>query len=167
MFVRAKSVKGKRYAYFVVNEWKKGKVKQRVKKYLGKIFDAPPKSVDISVPEIDFSRSSKECIRDIIAYEFLQRGFIRKRETLINGDLKISFASSSITKEGKEVVLFINDHFLHRRLLDDVQDFFQPESQEETPGKRLAQAFSDAGIPIAKEWFVQLYKKIYLDKGGK
>jgi hypothetical protein len=37
MFIRAKSVKGKKYAYLVENIWKKGKVKQVVKKYIGKI----------------------------------------------------------------------------------------------------------------------------------
>ena len=37
MFVRAKTIKNKKYGYLVENIWKNGKVKQKTKKYLGKI----------------------------------------------------------------------------------------------------------------------------------
>lgn len=167
MFVRAKTVKGNQYAYLVVNEWKKGKVRQKVKKYLGRVVALPDKTLSLPLPTIDFSRPARDCIRDIIAFEFLRHGFIRKRETLIKNGLKISFATGVIQEEGKDVVLFLNDRYFHRRLLDDLQDFYQPEDPDETPGTRLAKAFSDAGIPIQKEWFVQLYKKIYLRGEGE
>ena len=39
MFVRAKTIKGKKYGYLVQNVWKKNKVSQKVKKYLGPIIN--------------------------------------------------------------------------------------------------------------------------------
>ncbi|MBN1175237.1 hypothetical protein JXA48_01195 [Candidatus Woesearchaeota archaeon] len=162
MFVRAKTIKGKKYAYLVKNQWKKGKVKQHVKKYLGPIVEIPPKSEVFSPIQINFDEPSKECIRNIISNEFISRGFIRKQARLIFEDIVISFANNKVTKGESECVLFINDRYLSGFALDDLQNFFAPESTEDRPGKKLAQTFSDAGIPVSQEEFINLYKKIYL-----
>jgi hypothetical protein len=162
MFVRAKTIKGKKYAYLVKNQWKKGKVKQQVKKYLGPIISISEKTTTTNLIKIDFSEQSKECIRNIISNEFILRGFIRKQARLLFDDLIVSFATNKITKNNINCVLFINDRYLYGELLDDLQNFFAPESTEDRPGKKLAQTFSDAGIPISQEEFINLYKKIYL-----
>lgn len=162
MFVRAKIIKGKKYAYLVKNQWKKGKVKQQVKKYLGPIINIPDKQESNDLIEINFDDSSKECIRNIVSNEFISRGFIRKQARLIFEDVVVSFANNKITKNDSDCVLFINDRYLYGGALDDLQNFFAPESTEDRPGKKLAQVFSDAGIPVSQEEFINLYKKIYL-----
>lgn len=162
MFVRAKTIKGKRYAYLVKNQWKKGKVCQQVKKYLGLIVEVSPKNELFKFKEIDFSLSTKKCIRDIISNEFLSRGFISKQARLIFNDVVINFSTNKITKNNSNCVLFINGRYLYGAHLDNLQNFFAPESSEDKPGKKLAQAFSDAGILISQEEFINLYKKIYL-----
>lgn len=164
MFVRAKTIKGKKYAYLVKNQWKKGKVRQHVKKYLGPIISVPEKIDSASLIQIDFSEQSKDCIRNIISNEFISRGFIRKQARLIFDDIIISFSNNKITKGSSDCVLFVNDRYFYSGNLDDLQNFFAPESSEDRPGKKLAQAFSDAGIPVLQEDFISLYKKLYLDK---
>ena len=59
MFVRAKTVKGKKYGYLVENTWKRGKVKQVVKKYLGRVvtLDEP---VNESSLDVDFSQKLED-----------------------------------------------------------------------------------------------------------
>ena len=37
-FIRIKKIKGIEYAYIVENSWQENKVKQKVKKYLGKVY---------------------------------------------------------------------------------------------------------------------------------
>ncbi|MCF7798738.1 hypothetical protein K9M74_02440 [Candidatus Woesearchaeota archaeon] len=163
MFVRAKKVKEKQYAYLVENDWVKGKVKQKVKNYLGRIIQVPPINELVIVSPIDFSLSKKDCIRQLITAEFLKRGFSLKGNFLINEDIKISLNTGKITADKKNVVLLINERYLYYQLLDNLLDFFAPESEEDTKGEKLATAFSDAGIAIASEHFIALYKKIYLE----
>lgn len=163
MFVRAKTIKGKKYAYLVKNRWKKGKVRQEVKKYLGPIISVT--DVDsFELVNINFDESAKECIRNIISNEFIKKGFIRKQARLIKDDIVISFSTNKITKNDSDCVLLVNERYLYGGLIDDMQNFFAPESSEDRPGKKLAQVFSDSGVLISQEEFISLYKKIYLKK---
>lgn len=162
MFIRAKLVKGKKYAYIVENVWKKGKVKQIVKKYVGKIISLNEPSISIPIT-IDFSLKLKQIMQQIISIELLSRGFIQGRgETYQWNDIKVNLSSGTIKQEDKSVVLFLNGRYLYGKLLRDLLDFFAPESKDDVKGKKLAQAFSDAGINISQEIFIQLYKKIYV-----
>ena len=163
MFIRAKSVKGKKYAYLVENTWKKGKVKQVVKKYVGKIISLP-ESTNYFEPEIDFSLPLKSVLQRILAAEFLSRGFTQGRgEVYKFEDISLNLTKGSIKQDEKSVVLFLNGRYLYPKLLRELLDFFAPEAEDEVKGKKLAQAFSDAGISISQEIFVELYKKIYVN----
>ena len=162
MFVRAKIVKGKKYAYLVRNKWKKGKVRQETIKYLGKIVGVPEQDSSYEFLEIDFSKDKLYCFRDIISNEFCSRGFVRKRNKLILNDLVVDLVSGKILFGGQTVVIFINNRYFYRSIFNSLLDFFQPESEDEKKGERLAKAFSDAGISILKEDFVQLYRKLYM-----
>ncbi|MCA9478601.1 MAG: hypothetical protein KC535_05630, partial [Nanoarchaeota archaeon] len=154
MFVRAKTVKGKKYAYLVENSWKKGKVKQLVKRYLGRIIelDTPEKE---GSQVIDFSLPQKKVMQQIIANEFLLRGFVQARgEVYVKGNVSVNLTKGLFSQEGKEVVFLLNDRYLYGRLVRDLLDFFAPESEEERKGQKLAQALSDAGISVAQEDFI-------------
>lgn len=167
VFVRSKTIKGKKYAYLVKNTWKKGKVKQQVKKYLGPIVLIKNKLVDFQSLDIDFSKKTKLVMRDIISNEFSSFGFKRKQARLIKDDLIINFSTNKIFKGDSSCVLLINDRFFYGGVLDSFQNFFAPESSEDRPGKKLAQLFSDSGIPIDQQDFVNLYKKIYFENKQK
>lgn len=160
MFVRAKTVKGKKYAYLVENYWKKSKVKQKVKKYLGLIIPIS-RVVNINDKEIDFSKKKKDLIRDIISEELIACGFKRKRNKLYFENLVVDLVTGKIINDNKPAVLSLNGRYIYPSLLRYIVDFYEPESEDDRPGEKLASAFSDAGIPISKDNFISLYKKIY------
>ena len=137
MFIRAKSVKGKKYAYLVENIWKKGKVKQVVKKYVGKIIPLSESS-EYADPVIDFSLPLKQVLQKIIAAEFLSRGFIQGRgEVYKYEDIALNLTKGTIKQAEKSVVLFLNGRYLYPKLLRELLDFFAPESDDEVKGKNL------------------------------
>jgi len=164
MFVRAKTLKGKKYAYLVQNIWKKKKVTQIVKKYLGKIISINNECIKEpkSAKTYDWDAPVKLIIREIIVDEFERKGFIRKNWRLIKDDLIINLSTCKITESDKNVVLFVNGRYLYGKLLDFLQNFYEEEEEFGTKGEKLAKSFSDSGINIEKDVFIELYKKIYL-----
>lgn len=164
MFVRAKNIKGNKYAYLVQNVWKKNKVSQKVKKYLGPIitinsdFNSLPKEAE----DYDWTKPTKLIFREIMADMFLRLGFELKNWRLIKEDLIVNLATCKITKDGKDVVLLINGRYLYGRDLCYLQNFFKTEEDEYNKGQKLAQTFSDLGIYVHPDVFIMLYKRIYL-----
>ncbi|MEA3414159.1 MAG: hypothetical protein U9Q99_01390, partial [Nanoarchaeota archaeon] len=65
--------------------------------------------------------------------------------------------------DGKNVVLLLNKRYVYPKLFELLLDFFEPESEDDKKGKKLAFRLKDAGIHISQEHFIQLYKKIYLE----
>jgi hypothetical protein len=167
MFVRAKLIKGTKYAYLVNNIWKDDKVKQKVKKYLGKIIDFDKLYVENqnfvskTSDDFDWMMPTKLLFREIISEEFLRRGFKRKGWQLIKNDLIINLSTCKITQDEKDVVLFMNGRYLYDSLIKELENFYEPEDEYAQKGEKLAQAFSDCGISIEKDVFIKLYQKIY------
>lgn len=169
IFVRAKTVKGKKYAYLVKNIWKKGKVKQITKKYLGKIIDLSQIDYIEQDTIIDFSQNNDLCMKQLIVNEFLSLGFIfDDKHTLRKGELKskeeiiIKLTKKvKIIQNKKDVVLFFNKRYVYPKLIELLLHFYEPESEEDKKGEKLAFRLRDAGINIAQEDFIKLYKKIY------
>lgn len=167
MFVRTKKIKRQKYAYLVQNKWVDGKVKQRVKKYLGKVF-SPEKTKETPFYEhySDYPRKGPpEVIRDIVRLELINHGFaILDDKTLSKEDVIVNVAKCKVkTKNNKNAVLVLNNSYLHNKKLKELVNFKKEEKEEEaTPGTRLAKAFLEAGMNVDKEIFVQLYREIYL-----
>lgn len=163
MFVRAKTIKGQKYGYLVKNVWKKGKVRQETKKYLGKIVLIPDPNYSFTPLEVNFSSSLKDCMIILIKNEFYSRGFSNhtRQNAVVFENIIINFSSNKITCDDKNVVLFLNNRYFYSETLKALLNFYQPESEDDIKGQHLAQAFSDAGISISKDDFVNLYKKIY------
>jgi len=164
MFVRAKIINGKKYAYLVKNVWKKGSVKQLNNKYLGRVFSFEKKSfVDFS---IDFSSSLKDVMISFIKRELYSFGFKDhpRQNAVFFDDIIVNFSSQKIFRGNKSVVLFFNDRFFYSSSIKDLLFFYAPETEDDTKGEKLARLFSDSGILISNSEFVELYKKIYLQK---
>jgi len=163
MFVRAKTIKGQKYAYLVKNTWKKGKVSQETKKYLGRIIPLLDSNPSFIPNKIDFNFSLKECMLLLLKNEFYSRGFINhsRQNALVFDNIIINFSTNKILKDDKNIVLFLNNRYFYSDSFKDLISFFRPEVEDDVKGQKLAQAFSDAGISISKEDFVGLYHKIY------
>ena len=166
MFVRAKTIKGQKYAYLVKNTWVKGKVKQTTKKYLGKIFDLNS-FFDPSVVrcEVDFSDSLENIFRSLIVRELESFGFVfdGKRKLVHDSGLIVKLnKKSTFIFSNKPIVLFFNNRYVYPKLFDLLLSFYEPETDNDKRGEKLAFRLRDAGINISQEEFVSLYKKIYL-----
>ena len=177
MFVRAKTVKGKKYAYLVKNVCKKGKVKQITKKYLGKIIDLSETKQKVEENNesffennIDFSQNINSIMKQLIINEFESLGFVfdskhtlrkgepkSKEEIIIKLTKKVKFLQNK-----KHVVLFFNNRYVYPKLIELLLDFYEPESEDDKKGEKLAFRLRDAGINIEQEDFIQLYRLIYL-----
>ncbi|MCK5107981.1 MAG: hypothetical protein KAQ83_04605, partial [Nanoarchaeota archaeon] len=102
MFLREKRVKDKQYLYAVENVWKKGKVKQKVKKYLGRVhkfnitrtvsfekFIIKFKKIDID--EYLINSKDYDIVYDLIGWELHKRGFKIEKKCADKKGLKANF----------------------------------------------------------------------------
>lgn len=164
MFVRSKTIKGKQYGYLVQNVWRKNKVSQKVKKYLGPIIHLDSNYIrdPLDVENYDWTKPVKLLFREIICDMFVRLGFEQKNWRLIKDDLIINLATCKINSVEKDVVLALNGRYLYGKGLNTLQNFVKEEDEEDERGAKLAQLFSDFGIFIAPGVFIQLYRRIYL-----
>jgi len=152
MFIRLKKIKGKYYAYHVQNRRVRGRVKQKVKGYIGRAYF--PKQVndknffsfvgkDINSYEI----SLKKTVEDLVRWELYKHGL---------DDID----NNLITKDGSKVVLKLNEGYLYDKTIKDIIKFYVVGDDEYFIGKEFAEVFVKAGIKIPKELFVKLFEKI-------
>lgn len=145
-FIRLKKISGKQYACLVENTWTPRGPRQQVKQYLGKFIPLESGEIGPSQPDIT----------SVIAAELRAHGF---NDQLTLGKVKVNLRLCSVREGKKKVVLGMNGGFFCDNTLRKLLRF-QP-SVEVTPGYLLARAFSDAGIRVSKEQFVNIYKKVY------
>ena len=161
VFVRSKNIKGKKYAYLVENEWVNKKVKQKVKQYLGPIVLLP--SITNKLSSLDFS-FKKKLLQQLFSREFLARGASQEKDIFFFDSVSINLSSFEITRKNKPVVLQLSNSYLHSSLLKELCTFYQPETSDDVPGKKLAQLISKAGLTIDSSEFIELYSVLYLNK---
>jgi len=155
-FYRVKKIKGKPYLYIVNNKWTKKGPRQKVSKYIGRVYSFT-KSLDKSFKDYIgketsiylYENSKEEIISDLIRWELYKH-----RVRGINIDIK----KRSITRNGRKVAIRINEGFLCDESLTSLIDFV-PEGNK-NDGFRLAKAFVDAGIAVPKDVFVETFKKV-------
>jgi hypothetical protein len=162
-FVRAKKIKGKKYAYLVENTWEKKKVKQKVKEYLGRIIEC--KQIKENSVFLDFEKKPQEIIFDLIKRDLLRLGFAQVEEKIfILEEVTVDCNTYNILKKNKPCVLEINHQYLYKNNLSQLCNYHEPETTDSQPGKKLAKLLMSSGIEISPEEFIQLYKKLYLEQ---
>lgn len=142
VFVRTKTVKGKQYAYLVENEWVRGRSKQRVVAYLGRVIRASP----MPTPVIQPNTSSEEILSALIDQELagVEEEFVFNRE------------NNSFLYKNRPVVFALNGGFLCEHTLAQIMHA-KTTTQEDRPGLALANAIANAGLRIPKHAFIKLY----------
>jgi len=162
VYVRIKKIKGNEYAYLVENKWNKKlkQPKQKVKSYLGRFynFDIKDNKDFVDHHKINMEKYFKEnsinkVIKDLIEFEFLKHDI---------SEFEVNLDKKSILKNKNRVVLGINGGYLCNHTLRKLTDF--RFNEEEELGYGLAKAFSEAGINVSKEVFVEVFNKMV---GGK
>lgn len=166
MFIRTKKVKDYEYAYIVANKWKKGKVKQKTKKYLGRVhrFEKISK-IDFfkffNIRNIDsyLKNSSKyKIMKELIQLELHNHGFQKYGDIWQNKQCYVDITNLRIfNNKGKNIALAFNEGFLTNHTLRQIMKI-KPQAEEDV--YKLAKAFVEAGINIPKEVFIGIYGKL-------
>ncbi len=113
MFIRVKTISGKKYAYLCESLWRDQKNQQVVKQYLGKIFDAGETPFISAVPAIQ----KETLLTQLLAQTLGMAGFV-KHNTLwsreVDGQMLIvneqTFAVKS--QKDKDAIVKLNDGYL-------------------------------------------------------
>ena len=151
MFIRLKKVKGKHYAYKVQNRRVRGKVKQKVKGYIGKALI--PKKVNEKdffefINNSSYNKDLKQAVEDLVSWELFKHG------------LNLKLDKYSLKQDNQKIVLKINEGYLYDKTIKDIINFHAVGDDEYFIGKEFAETFVKAGIDIPKELFVNLFEKI-------
>ncbi|MDD9953439.1 MAG: hypothetical protein OXR66_03820 [Candidatus Woesearchaeota archaeon] len=163
MFIRVKTISGKKYAYLVENTWKNGKTKQRVKKYLGALYK-PEKLQEMSFTqwknvELESYMNNtplKKIIRDLVQHCLWLHGFLGKPPA--RDGFSVDLMKGNVLKR-KAAVIQMHDGYLSTDTFRALFKFKPVE--EETRGEKLAEALVKAGLKVEKDVFILLYRKIY------
>lgn len=160
VFVRTKMIKGKKYAYLVENKWKRGRSKQKVKAYLGKVvrperdsaldFEAFISRKGLRQQEyLDRARRA-DIVRDLVEWELERHGI---KEFSI--DLR---RKCLVVQNIEKIALEINEGFMCGATIGSILTI-NPDCDREALAFQLASAFVDAGIQIPKDVFVAYFAK--------
>ena len=186
MFLRTKEVKGNSYLYAVENTWKKKKgVRQKVKKYLGRIHKFRESKKNVAFDEFlnihynfkfdDYleNNESEKIISDLIKWELYKKGFsleeegIMKRKKLI---VNVNNKRDVLCYNGKPFSIKSGEGFLNNFSINTIMKYkinvgkeWDGDIDKRKVGMKLARMFIDGGINVPKEVFISLFEKKFLD----
>ena len=168
-FIRTKKVKKWEYAYIVENVYRKrgNPVKQKTKKYLGKVlrFDKVNSKdflEQLEIKDMDSYIKSKEIpeiISDLVEVELANHGFVKEKNKWVKGDCAVDVKKRKfLNSKGNNVALAFNEGLLTSYTVRKIINFnaYDPED-----GYDFAKMFVEAGLDVPKDVFVGIFSKIY------
>ncbi|MBW2988034.1 hypothetical protein DRJ48_00810 [Candidatus Woesearchaeota archaeon] len=163
MFVRTKRVKGNEYAYLVKSVWTKQGPRQRVVRYIGRVFK-PKKVHNIGVEEyggMAVKELAKEDIQTLLTLlverELSNHGFQRRGKQWVLDGCVVKPSIGAATINGHNIAVRMNEGFLCRSTIRALKRVL---GKDKLSGHELASAFLEAGIDIDKQLFVLLYQRL-------
>ncbi len=157
-FVRVKRINRGEYAYLVENSWTDRGARQKVGKYLGKVY-RPEKAKSeglgafFGIPDIGkHIRSSdfKSITADLIKREL-------HNHDVKEGDFAINFDEVRVKdRRGKDVTIATNEGFLCSHTLRQLLEY---DAEKDYSGYLLADLITAAGIAPEQDVFIELYGK--------
>lgn len=160
-FIRVKTIHDKPYAYLVENVSTENGPRQKVKQYLGRIYEASALGEDTK-RDLVVGDSRKEFLRNLILREM--PGF-QANEDKFNFDNTVfcpkSFKIHRSTKSGsdKETILSLHGGYLSSFTLQRLLDFKKSKDVEKD-ARILAKHFLEAGLLVSQEEFISFYEMI-------
>lgn len=161
MFIRIKKrgTSGN-YGYLVENFWINNSSRQRIKSYLGKVYELQ-KIHDVQV-DVDLELEYKNLILDLIKNELFRHGFQEKDGVLFLDKIFVNLNLGTVyNSKGRYIVAKLNDGYLCDYHLQQLLDLTIIED-EKVKGMQLANLLVSAGLKVNPECFVELYKKLPL-----
>ena len=171
-FIRTRKITKKtgktfEYAYIVENRRVRKKIKQEIKKTLGRVYR--PDRVNVmdfyeyfSVADVDVyieSKSKQEIVEDLLKLVLFNYGFTEKGNVLVNGKVYFDLKKKrTFNEKGKDVAIAMNEGYLTGYALWKILKFI-PEDEES--GWEYAKMFVEAGFVVPKDVFVGIFSKVY------
>ncbi|MBI2499347.1 hypothetical protein HYV88_03845 [Candidatus Woesearchaeota archaeon] len=174
MYIRSKKRKlnsGKivEYAYLVSIKHRKTKTpKQKVKKYLGRIYKLEKKKnktfKDFIAQDLDLyfkSNSLTKIKKDLIKLELLNYGFLEiSKEVFVFNDFKVNLNKPGVLDKNKEISLEINNNFINSYTLNRILNYTPPKNLSQLQlAKEYANSLLSLGLTLQEDVFVGLFKK--------
>jgi len=160
VFIRVKNRvyngKSSDYAYLVENKWSKYGPRQKVKKYLGKIYKFDFVE-DINFEAVD--GSYKKLLSSLFENELKRNGFVLKNNVYVCEDCSADLNNLKVLNiKGKNIVLQLNAGFVCEYSLNEL--FNLKFNEGEDFKKEFAKKLVLSGLDVKPEVFVELYKKL-------
>jgi hypothetical protein len=147
-YIRVKKISNKPYAYLVESISTPKGPRQKVKKYLGRVFQVKKNQEITNSIE---GKTKKEFLQNLIIKHLQNHGFRSNKGTLVRN--KLIFKDLRFNKG----VLTINDGHLCNFTIDRILNF-KKFNDVEKDGKILAKRFLTAGLLLSQEEFVSFYQ---------
>lgn|SRR3989338_947860 len=174
MFIRLKTRKqGDKtlsYAYLVSSKHRKKGAKQKVIRYLGKVYSferTKNRSFDdfINGPAESFIslKPLKTSLIGLVKLELENHDFTRiSKNKYAKGKLLVNLSTKDVKdiSNSKPVCIAINDGYLTSYTLSKMLNFKAPEALERDVGKALAKRILAAGVLLDQGIFVLLFQKL-------
>lgn len=174
MFIRIKNrEQGGRslsYAYLVSSKHRKKGAKQKVAKYLGKVYSferSKNKSFDEfvsgSAQAFISLKPLKTSLMSLVKLELENHDFMKiSKNKYAKGNLIVNFTTKDVKdiSNNKPVCIALNDGYLTSYTLSKMLNFKAPEALERDVGKAMAKRILAAGVLLDQSVFVLLFQKL-------
>ena len=179
MFLRKKKVKNKEYLYAVENSWKRGIVKQKVKRYLGRVHKLKEtrkisfaafveQKRKLGVEEYLDSINCDDLVYDLVKWELYRRGFKIKDKVATKGMLKADFTKrlKILNNNGRPYCIECKEGYINNLSINMVLNS-GPKEEGHIDKKKEAFEFArllvGGGINVPQEAFVELFGMKFID----
>jgi len=175
MYIRSKKRKlnsGKiiEYAYLVSIKHRKTKTpKQKVKKYLGRIYKLEKKEnklfKEAIARDLDLyfkNKPLKRIKKDLVKLELLNYGFLEiSKDIFVFNDFKVNLNKLEVLdSKNNPVSLEINNNFINSYTLNRILNYSPPRNLSQLQlAKEYANNLLSLGLTLPEDVFVRLFKK--------
>lgn len=153
MFIRTKTIKGKKYAYLISNRYHKRKKESRQKssKYLGKIVEIENNSKKVEANTIE----------EAIINTLSEAGFLREGNSMKKENLNVDLSLGEVKQNNVNICIKLNDGYLCSHTLKKLLNFIPPNSTKMEIAHKFAEAFISAGIDISQNSFISIFSSTF------
>jgi hypothetical protein len=161
VYIRVKKINKYSYAYLVENISTEQGPRQKVKQYLGRVYELEKSK---EVEEVSNGQNRKEILLNLVLPELKVRSFKEKKDLLINKNLifdtKIfTLKKKTKSKTDKDAIIKLNEGYLCSFTLERILKF-QKSKEVKKDAQILAKYFLEAGLLINQQTFVSFYQAI-------
>ena len=179
MFLRKKKVKNKDYLYAVENSWKNGVVKQKVKRYLGRVHKLKEtKKISFAAfvelkKKLEYNEylnsvDGDNLVYDLVKWELYRKGFNIKNKIAEKGVLKGDFTKrlKILSNGGRPFCIECKEGYLNNLSINMILNS-SPKEEGNIDKKKEAFEFArlivNGGINVPQEAFIELFGMKFID----